>query len=165
MNTRGFTLVELLVVIALLGGLSIATSRVFFSQLKGTEKTQNLLELRQAGDQALLTTKKKIRSAQSVSGSCTAGMSSITIASRAPTPGAYTDAATFETTFTCASVLTMSENAGSAVNLTPENMQLSVCSFDCVQNSGSPAKVTINFSLDKGDTTQDFSSTVSLRNF
>ena len=165
MNKLGFSLVELLVVVALLGGLSVATSRIFFAQLKGSEKTQNSLDLRQAGDRALLAMKNKVRNAQEISGSCSANMSSLTIVSRDPAANSYTSGETITTAFNCGPQIIMSESGGATVNLTPNDINVNSCSFDCRQGAGSPQKVNLKFELGKNGDSLSFSSTVSLRNF
>lgn len=157
----GFSLVELLVVVALLGGLAVATSRVFFANLRGSEKTQEIIQLRQAGDQALLTIKNTIRNAREVE--CGPGNTSIRVVRRDPSKTGLGSPQTITNTFTCFSTLQMSTDGGT-VDLTPANLELRSCSFSC---SGSPVNVAINFSLRDPETLRElnFSSTVSLRNF
>lgn len=173
-HKSAFSLIELLVVVALLGGLSVATSRIFFSQLKGTEKTQSLIELRQAGDQALLAIKNKIRNARRITPAvldCAAlpsGASggSIEIQSRNPVATGFGAESSVATMFVCGSRIVMNE-AGVNKNLTPSSLTLSACSFSCSKVDGQPAVVTIDFTLLDPLTSDslDFSSTVTVRNY
>jgi len=168
---KGFSLVELLVVVALLGGLAVATSRVFFANIRGSEKTQSLVELRQAGDQALLTMKKKIRNSREITSSCSSGMSFLTIRSRDPAVTGLASTASITTQFTCGDRIMMSEDTGADIPLTPDpvvtNIQVQSCSFSCVQAPGNPGKVAINFTLVTADSKEQlgFDTVVSLRNF
>lgn len=178
---KGFSLIELLVVMAILGGLAVAMSRIFFANLRGTEKTQRLLELRQAGDQAILLMKKKIRVSREVDASilnCSPGASGDTImtVSRDPEATSFASTATITTEFSCITDdrgtpgdltddvdrLRMTEvqvSTGTTLvesDITPEYLTVVECStpdsiFTCEQAVGNPAKVTVDFTLQNED--------------
>jgi len=171
MKNKAFSLVELLVVVAILGGLSVAVSRVFFSNLKGTDKTQRILELRQAGDGAMLRMKKKIKNARKVITDCpSGGFSSSQLQIEDAPEGGYTVSERTETIFSCNSQgLFMEEvGGGGSTALTPVTLYIADCNtvFTCEKPVGASARVSIDFTLtnDEGES-QEFSSSVSLRNF
>lgn len=165
MKNKGFSLIELVVVLALLGGLAVATSRIFFSQIRGAEKAQRLLQLRQSGDQAMLTMKKKIRNGREITSVCPGSGEEIEFTSRDPTVTGFASPAVISTKFSCGRPISMKEGDNPSTSLTPEALEVSSCSFECEQATGSPPKVTIEFTLDNGEDELQFKSTVSLRNY
>lgn len=62
----GFTLMEVLVTILIIGTLGVVASSILFSLLRGAAKTETLKEVKQNGDYALSVMEVKIRNARSV---------------------------------------------------------------------------------------------------
>ena len=63
---KGFTLIELLVSIGILGLVIAGAVSLFFSTMKSSKKTDNLLALRQNGDYVLNTIKSRVYNANTV---------------------------------------------------------------------------------------------------
>lgn len=63
---KGFTLVELLVAVALVGVISVVASNSFFTLLRSTAKSDNLKDIKQNGDYALSVLETKIRNAANI---------------------------------------------------------------------------------------------------
>lgn len=155
MNKKGFTLIELIVVVAILGGLSVAVSRIFFSNIKGAQRAQNQLELRQAGDSAMLNISKRLRNARSIPSAQCLGTptSSITFSARDP-EAPISSEKTVDMTILCSEI---AEGSFNILN----------CGFTCQSVAGSPQRVDIYYALQdiKTSLTLEFNSTVTLRNY
>ena len=129
---------ELVVVVAILGGLSVATSRIFFSSLDGTQRTQSIISVRQAGDSALLIITKRLRNTRAITSSCINDMNSITFISRDPAAIDLTSSDTISTTISCSDTSVTPNIDRILINIdgvasfaTPENMKIDNCHFDC----------------------------------
>ena len=168
MRNKAFTLIELVVVVAILGGLSVAISRIFFSNLKGAQTTQSLIELRQSGDSAMLNISKRLRNARGIPASeCTgASTSSITFTPRDPSVP-VSSGATVPVTISCDSSTIKVSVDGVESTIVAGNISMISCSFTCNQTPGSPPRVDISYTLNDIETssTLDFNSTVTLRNY
>lgn len=66
MKNKGFTLVELLVVISISGVVMVILSQIFFSSLRGNNKAQVLAIIKQNGQNVIDTFDKNIRNADNV---------------------------------------------------------------------------------------------------
>lgn len=66
-NSQGYTMIEILVVVGILGLIATMGSSMFFSILKGSAKTQILNQIKQSGDYALEVMERTVRGAASVS--------------------------------------------------------------------------------------------------
>lgn len=164
MRNKAFTLIELVVVVAILGGLSVAISRVFFSNLKGAKQTQSLIELRQSGDSAMLNISKRLRNARSIPPSDCIGANTnlITFTTRDPS-APISSGATIPVTIACEDSSIKID--GSAI--VAGNISMIGCNIVCNQTPGSTPRVDISYTLNDIGTgsTLDFSSTVTLRNY
>ena len=172
---RGFTLVEILVVVGILGIIAVVASTIFFTTLRSAGKTKVLTTVKQNGDYALTVMERLIRDSQEVSSSCTSGMTSITVK--------RFDGS--EITFSCDLTPDRSLIASSSgQRLTSSDVKVDKCSFDCscpaayadCTSQGTkfyPKTVTIKFTLSQVATTVrpeeeatiDFQTTVSTRNY
>jgi len=65
-NQKGFTLVEIMVVVVIFGIMGIVASNSLFSLLRGASKTEILKEVKQNGDYTLSVMEFKIRNAKEV---------------------------------------------------------------------------------------------------
>lgn len=166
----GFTLVEILVVISILAIIVVAGSNMFFTLLRGSNKTKVLQSAKQNGNYAISVMERMIRNARNISGSG----SSIVIQN----PDGQ------QTTFECCGTspdLMIASRSGTLTcqqtRLTSGEVKVSSCPAVFSVVSGvigtKPAVVTIKFSLSQaGITTRpeeqatiDFQTTVSLRNY
>jgi len=162
---------EMVVVVAILGGLSMAVSRIFFANLQGTERAQTMLELRQAGDSTMLNITKRLRNARRLVSTCD-GTDSTTISFASRDPNVVVSSgSTQPTTISCAShaainYITLDVN-GQSSHITSSNTTVVGCNFLCRDVPGSPPRIDISYTLQdiSSGETVDFSSTVTLRNY
>lgn len=160
----GFTLIEILVVVGILGAIVVIGSITFFSVLRGARKSKMISLVKQNGDYALEVMIKMIRNAREITSPCDGSDTSITILN--PDRG--------ETTFSCEDDAISSN----AAELTSSQVKVGAgsCSFDCQPGEAlQPDTVTISFTLEaekeggvparpEEEASIDFETTVSLRN-
>lgn len=174
-DSRGFTFLELLVTMALIVGISVVLTQVFFTTTRSTTKTEVFKEVKQSGDFAMQTMERMIRSASSVTSTCSdsgSTMTSLTIVN--PDNDV--------TTFTCAldgSIAKIaSVSAAETFYLTSDSVTVggsscstSTLSFICTKVSNEASKVRIEYTLSQKNSSGDqfekatstFQSTVTLR--
>lgn len=168
MKKNGFTLIEIIVVVGILGIIMVMGSNLFFSILRGSTKTKTLQLVKQNGDYAISVMGRMIRNARSVSGS----ESSITIVNPDGMP----------TAFSCGDIDIPpdgnAEIASNSARLISNEVKVSsncsnVFSVTTGEVGARPNVVTINFTLSQaGVTTRleeqasvNFQTTISLRNY
>lgn len=178
----GFTLIELLIVIIITGTLGSVVGSMLFSSLRGVNKTNQLIVVRQNGNYALLQMQNKIRNAQSLdgvsintSGSNATNDCTIPVVIPTPTPVAYkyikVTASTGSNTFVCD---TNAITQNGALLIDTNAVALVSCSFSCTQASATNLpSIGISFQLSQagGSLGQSekiarvsFSTLVNLRN-
>lgn len=166
MKKNGFTLIEIIVVIGILGIIMVMGSNLFFSILRGSTKTKILQLVKQNGDYTITVMSRMIRNAREISGNCQLGMTNLAIQN----PDGH------ETEFSCLEIGTTNGRiASNSARITSSDVKVDSCSFTCVNGEVgvSPAAVTINFTLSQaGVTTRleeqasvNFQTTISLRNY
>ncbi|KKU96317.1 MAG: hypothetical protein UY27_C0001G0010 [Candidatus Gottesmanbacteria bacterium GW2011_GWA1_48_13] len=173
---KGFTLLEILVAIGILAIVGTLIVQVFFTTTRANSKTEVQKNVKQNGDFAIEAMSRLIRSARSVSSSCTAG-------------GATTESLTLinehgrTTTFGClldGEVTRVASTSGARTDyLTDQNLTLGGASctqdslqFVCTAPADQPAMVSITFGLSQKGTPPDqfekasasFQTTVAIRN-
>ena len=156
-NNRGFTLVELMVVSALIALLLVGMSNLFFAILTGGGKATELAELKGQGEFAMITMERLIRNGNDVDG-CSPASNSITVN--------YVDPVT-------------DPDVGFRLNGTAlERDTLSMTTSDVVVSGGPifdcvgtdyndtfiPDEVRISFTISAGTISEDFQTTVVQRN-
>lgn len=158
----GYSLMELIIVITLLGILGIGAVGLFFSTLKGSGKSAVLSDVKEQGDFALIAIERVVRNSVRVI-SCTAPNLVVEL----PDGSQKTIAQTTE---------------GGQTKLTIDGEQitgneLTVPQFSLTCEDGNrvkPDKVTVRFTLRKGNQSVDrpedvfesvFQTSVTLRNF
>ncbi|MDO8451442.1 MAG: prepilin-type N-terminal cleavage/methylation domain-containing protein [bacterium] len=172
----GFTLVELLVAVGIIGILSSVISQVFFTTTRTNSKSDILTSAKQSGDFALDVMTRLIRSATGVTTDCAAGagFTSDAISILGPDNAI--------TTFECladSGSLRIASTSASSVFLTSTNVALTgtSCSndslrFTCVTSGGVPRSVRISFTLSQvgvppdqyNQTAVPFQTSVTIRN-
>lgn len=160
-NKKGFTLIEMLVVIGMLAIIVVVGSTSFFNLLKGSTKTRTVNLVKQNGDYAMGVMTRMIRNARKIDSDCDSGMDEITIIN----PDNY------PTTFSCLDNPISSNSASlisNQVKVANDN-----CSFNCQRTTiFEPDVVTINFTLSQAqvnvrpeeEVSIVFKTTVVLRN-
>jgi len=158
MKKTGFTLIEILVVVGILGIIAAISTNMFFSVLQASTKTRVLSEVKQNGDYALNVMERTIRNAKSV----TSNGNSITIVNPDDS----------STTFSCSNG-NLTLDGASLISNKVEVQDCSVFSVVPGEEGVSPAVVTIDFTLSQAGTAArpeeqaaiDFGITVTLRNY
>jgi prepilin-type N-terminal cleavage/methylation domain-containing protein len=165
MKNKGFTLIEILAVVAILTVLGSIVVSVITITLRGTKKSDLLENARQNGDAALTQMVKGIRYASSLDNpnSCVPAksVSSITVTSVTT----HT-----QTTYSC----TASSLKANNVDLfNTSSLVVSACSFTCAQTTlNNPPTITIQYTLSPASAgsftetnfTLPFQSSVTMRN-
>lgn len=165
-NQQGFTLVELLAVMAVIVIIGSIMGGILISSLRGATKAEEIVNTRQNGDYVLSQMAKTIRFATFTSMTTTANTSvSSCVAPRVgggtptPTPVPYA-AITVKTledkqiTYSC----TATNIASNSANLLDDSaVQLTSCSFTCKQlNEKDPPTIGISFSLSQKNSNINF---------
>lgn len=167
----GYTLIELLIVVAILGTVGFTATQIFFTVLQSTAKADLTREVKQNGDYAISNMEKMIRNAKSVS--CGSGA---IILENFETPATQT---TFNLSGTVPQQIASSSAfiGGASTSqgmLTNTKVSASALSFNCNSVAGKPDLVTISFTLSQANATaarpeerasMNFQTTVSLRNY
>lgn len=176
----GFTLVEILVVVGILGIIVVVASSIFFTTLRSSGKTKVLTTVKQNGDYTLSVMERLIRDSEEVvvnsdGQTCQAGMNKIKVK--------RWDGTTVE--FACLNKGTVDgQVASNSARLTSSEVKVDTCSFDCgcpvaypdCTSQGAkfyPKTVTIKFTLSQiaatvrpeEQATINFQTTVSTRNY
>lgn len=169
---KGFTLIELIVVIAMLIIISTLSLNILITVLKNSLKAQITKEVKQSGDYAISLMTKMIRNATSLQSDCLDSSSSIRI--KNPDGG--------ETEFICDYVNNYLASSSAHLSPTPApepitstslSLKSASCYFSCQQPAGKPPLISISFTLEKNTTTFkaeekisiDFHTKAALRNY
>jgi len=179
-KSEGFTLVELLAVIMVIGVVGGIVGSILISSLVGTNKTNNLENVRQVGNFVLLQLSNEIEFSRNFYGVSTDGINYVTdcttpAISPTPTPVPYSYAKIMSDdggtiVFSCAAS-TISSNSASLLDTA--SVKTDSCFFTCSQdNFVLPPTVGISFTLSQAKegnfienkTSVSFSTSVTLRN-
>lgn len=143
---RGYTLIEILVVIAVFGFISIVASQTIISTLRGTKKADSIARVRQNLDYAMGVMERQIRSAKAITSTCNGSVSDNI---------SFTDQYGNAVTFSCVGVNPYgdpSSIASSSASLTGTDITISACSFVCTPSSqATPPSVMVGITA--ADTT------------
>ncbi len=150
----GFTFIELLVGLVVLLILVGVGGRLFFQIIRTESRSRNSTEIKQVGANALQVISIMIRNAEEVSAS---SATSINILNN--------DGDT--TTFACSSNRIASQSGVATVYLTGTAITATCANLFSytVGSAAKPGFVEINFTLTKDEASEDFTNTVSLRNY
>lgn len=173
-KTYGFTMLELVVSIAILGGVGLVLSQIFISTFRTNTKTEILKEVKQNGEFALEVLTRMIQNSTAITSACT-GASSKSIVITSPDG--------FQTTFGCVldgtttrlasqSASTTYYLTSSSVSLGGANCAASNISFVCEKTLGLPSTVFVSMTLGQVGAAVDqferssavFQTTISTRN-
>ncbi len=168
----GFTLIEVLMVVLLLGLIVIVGGNLFFSVMKGASKTEVTKEVKQNGDYALGVIERTLRNAKEIVQNsdgqiCTSPMYKIKVKTTAGV----------DTEFSCVVEDGVAKITSTSGLLTGKNVSLGTAcpgtlSFSC-DATINPSKVTVSFTLSQqgADVRQEekaqipFQTTVTLRTY
>lgn len=169
-SERGYTLVELLAVMVILGVIGTIVATILVSSLRGSNRSSSVNQVRDAGNFAISQISKTIAFSMSFNGVSSDGINFNTncvqptpppAPTPTPTPAEYpfvriTSFDGGQTTYSClldgsGMGYVASVSAAGTVPLTDSSvMNASPCYFTCVQdNLASPPVIDINFTLKK----------------
>lgn len=156
-SQKGFSLLEILVVLTVFVIIAAIANQVFFSTLRGTSKSEATSLVKQNGNYAISVMDRSLKNAQRLT-ECLADRVS------------YLDAAGTQASFAC--IGTGGSDgyiASDSGRLTSDQVTLTKCAMSCT--AGSPSEVIFDFTLAKkaGNRTEeqstfDFSTRVTFRN-
>jgi prepilin-type N-terminal cleavage/methylation domain-containing protein len=136
---KGYTLIEMLVVIVIFATVALVASETLILTLRGTRKANAVSKVRQDVDYALGSMERQLRGAKLITSACTGAASSQI---------SFTDQNGNNVTFSCINVNNSNlpaSIASSSGTLTSSNITISACSFTCTPGNGSsPTQVTMN---------------------
>lgn len=160
---KGYTLIEILVVVTVFAAISLITSQTIILTLRGTKKAESISKVRSNLDNAVGAMERQLRGAKSIVSACTGTPAQSII---------FIDQNNNQVTFSCIGVNNNNQPASIAsgsATLTTSDITISACSFTCTGASGSnPPSILIN--VTGNDLTGQNSSVpvvtqVTLRNF
>ncbi len=172
-KSEGVTLIELLIVMAVVGVMGAMLVTVFFNLLRGSSKTSAVSEVRQEGDYVLTSMTNSMRY----------GKRAVLSTGACSTPARSGPAITITTvddasvTFTCpptsSGTLTKNDGTGSVQLFNVSESLVTACTFTCLQeNLATLPTVGIQFTLSKRNASKSedtasipFSTAVTLRNY
>lgn len=170
----GFTLLELLVSVTILGVIGTLVAQAFFTVFRINSKTEILQSVKQSGERTLLTMTRIIQNAQEVSICPSDGVPLDSLAIVNSDGGTTTFGCVLDGAVTrIASISATNEFlTDSHVTIGGDACAASSLAFECTTQSGEPSLVTISFSLaqigtpvDQFETaSEDFQSSVIIRN-
>lgn len=148
---RGFTLLEMVVSLAIIAVVAVVLSQVFIATLRTNVKTEILKDTKQSGEFALESMVRMIQNAKSVASAC---VSTGTVAKSVSIVNPDGETTTFGCTLVGAETRISSVSAQGTEYLTPGGVTLggtgcsgSSLSFTCYGAAGLPGSVTISFQL------------------
>lgn len=139
----GFTMIEMIVVVSILGLVAVMTSGFLLVSLTAAGKAEVVKEVRQNGNYALSVMEGMILNSRGIG--CTAGQNTQTVE--------VTDANGIVTSFICdenEDKKKISSVSGQTVDLTSSGVMVSNCRFQCEDTPGLPVKVHLEFTVQKG---------------
>lgn len=162
-DNNGFSLIETLVVVLIFSFVGILTTNAIFLTLRGTQRSQSTLKVREKINYAFSVIQRNLRGAQRIT-ECPNSNPSVL---------EYLDEYGNSNSFSCITSSNGNYIASGSARLTSESdINITSCEFVCEESdSGGPASVSINISAEdnsisgiaKGKAT--FTTKVLLRNY
>lgn len=164
-TSSGYTLIELLLYVSIVGSLLTAVSLYFSTSTEARVKNQSIAEVNQQGAMAMETITSAIRNASSITAP-TAGNSGSSL-----TLVVYTGADSPTIYDAPSSVLRSKKGAAAAVDLTNSKVQITGLSFTNLTRAGTPGIVRVSFTISRVnpnnvnayDYTKTFTASAALR--
>lgn len=134
-NFLGFSLIEILVVIAILGAISVIATRFLFTTLSGSQKSEVTKEVRQNGEYVLSVIQTLVLGAKKITCPTTSEVD-------------ITDLWDQVSKIICvpntSSGGVISSNSAA---LTGTNVTVTQCTFTCIENTGKATKLEVDFTI------------------
>lgn len=174
---KGFTLIEILIVVSLLGIVMISVTQLLAGVLTGSSKANASQMLKENGQFAISTIERSLKNSRSVT-SCSGSYPNLRYSVADNSTG--TEVVTYysyvvESGSTNRLYHSKRIDAGSWVNSYLTNINLNVDAFSCVESPGSPGqpavyKISLTISkpssvIEQSIVSQTFETTVSLRTY
>ena len=175
-DTKGFTVLEMVVSIAIVSLVVVVLSQVFFVTLRTNAKTEISKDMKQNGELALESMVRMIQRAKNITSPC---ISTGTTSQSISIVNNDNGVTTLECVLDGSVVRLASSSASGTTYLTSQNVTLggTTCSestleFVCFGASGLPGSVTISFQLSKSgmsslsfeQSSESFQTTATMRN-
>ena len=172
-GSKGYTIIELLAVVAILVIISGVVTGILYSTLRGSNKAKISTDITQNGNYAISVISAAIIDSRAITqvggvniSDCTANPSGTSITFRRLSGGS--------TTFSCSNN-TISSNSVSLINSEDVTVEANTCFFYCNQLSSDPYAIPIagvtfkltekNSALFEAQSSAIFNTSVSLRNY
>lgn len=124
-NSSAFTLIEILIVIAVFAILGVLATRAILLTLRGSRKSESVVRVRENVNYALAVIERQLRNAESINTStCTGGRVD------------YTDQNGVSGSFVCTNIGAAGYIASGSARLTSSDVAVTACSFGCTAASG-----------------------------
>lgn len=174
--TGGFTLLEMVVSIAIVALVAVVLSQIFLVTLRTNAKTEISKDMKQNGELALESMVRMIQRAKAITSTC---VSTGTTSQSLQITNDDNGVTTLECLVDGNAVRLASSSANGTEYLTSDNVTLggttcgeSTLSFVCYGAAGLPASVTISFQLSKAgmsaqsfeQSSESFQTTATMRN-
>jgi type II secretory pathway pseudopilin PulG len=143
-NKVGYSLIELTIVVALVGVLSITISAIVLSTIVSSNRIKNQIRVRQSGDFTIGQINTLVRNARKITLCDTTNKTLTTL-----------NQDNRDTTISLSGTQIASSSAlsGTTVYMTPTDLAVSAFDISCIPDSSNPKLVNITFSLKKTGTT------------
>jgi len=152
-NSKGISLLEILVVVSIFAVLGILITRSVLLTLSGGKKSESLVRIRENLNYSVGIIERQLRNANSIT------------ACPNPNPSiiSYTDINGNAATFSCVNIGTAGYVASGAARLTGEAINVTKCSLTCATGSGTPSSVTIDLEAKDASASGIENSTVTTK--
>lgn len=169
-RNKGFSLLEMVVALAIIAGISVVLSQVFLTTVRTNTKTEVLKDLKQNGDVALESISRAVQSAKSIL--CNSA-TSLTVVNADSTTNTFACVSNGSQTRLSKSDATgLTYLTADSVTMGGADCTTTSLKFTCTDISGSPGAVSVSFSLaanglsasafEQGS--QSFETSVTMRN-
>lgn len=160
---RGFTLLEILVVVSIFAVLGILVARAVILSVGGSKKSESLVRVRENLDYSIGIIGRSLRNANSITPCPNSDASVLN----------YVDRSGNTTAFSCNLGIPPGYVASGSARLTASNINVTACSLSCAPAAGSTNPSVVTVSLTAKDATAvgiqgaevSITTSVSLRNY
>lgn len=159
---KGFTFIEILISISILGMLAVVSTTLFFRSIRGSGKSDANIKVEQEAQLSLTILRRFISNSQSVLE--VEGLD-------CPNVGNSMKLLNFDGQETEYTLTEEGQIASNGANISSDQIEISDLVFSCERSQGVPDSVTVNFNAtsnlsDEADTTlRSYQAKVNLRNY
>jgi prepilin-type N-terminal cleavage/methylation domain-containing protein len=151
-NKKGFSIIEILVVISIFAVIGVLTTSAVSLTLRGGKKSDSLVRVRENVNYSLAVIERQIRNSDVIT-TCT-GSPTSTIS--------YTSLEGISTSFSCVTPGTSGYIASGSARLTSTDISITSCSFTCTQiDANNPPSIRVSVSAEDATSTSTEKGTIS----